>query len=168
MEHSINVGPLEYLWPRAIVLVTTVDENGKPNIVPVTFHTPVSHKPPLVAIALDRASYSLKSIKKTKEFVINIPPRKLRRHAMYCGYSSGRNVDKFERTKLTPEPAKKAKPPVIGECIAHLECKLVDQLETGDKTLLLGEIIASYADRDIIGKFSTEYALFSEKYHKCY
>jgi flavin reductase (DIM6/NTAB) family NADH-FMN oxidoreductase RutF len=61
---------------------------------------------------------------------------------------SGRDHDKFEETGLTAIPAKKVKPPIIKECVAHLECRLHSQLKTGDHTIFVGEVVEAYANKD--------------------
>jgi flavin reductase (DIM6/NTAB) family NADH-FMN oxidoreductase RutF len=58
-----------------------------------------------------------------------------------CGTTSGKDVDKFELTKLTPINSKKLQTPKIKECIGWLECKLVNSVECGDHTLFVGEVI---------------------------
>jgi len=56
---------------------------------------------------------------------------------------------------LTPLPAKMVQPPIIRECVAHLECKLHQQITTGDHTLFVGEILVAYADEGIFnGKYN--------------
>jgi flavin reductase (DIM6/NTAB) family NADH-FMN oxidoreductase RutF len=53
-------------------------------------------------------------------------------------------------------PGKKVKAPAIRECIAHLECKVDDQLVTGDHTIFVGKILEAYAD---MGVFAETYDL---------
>jgi len=45
-------------------------------------------------------------------------------------------------------PARKVKPPIIKECIAHLECRLHSQFQTGDHTIFVGEILEAYANKE--------------------
>lgn len=73
---------------------------------------------------------------------------------------SGKDNDKFKETGLTPLPAKKVKPTIIKECVAHLECKLHSQFTTGDHTIFAGEIIEAYADKKT---FTDEYDLKKAK-----
>jgi flavin reductase (DIM6/NTAB) family NADH-FMN oxidoreductase RutF len=65
-------------------------------------------------------------------------------------------LDKFKETRLTPSPAKTVKPPIIKECIAHIECTLYQQIAAGDHTLFVGEIKAAYVNEDA---FTGEYDL---------
>ena len=134
----INHGP--------VVLITTSDKNGKPNIMTLAWLTVINSEPPLIAIAMGEQAYSQKLIKKTKEFVINIPDRKLIKKVLYCGSCSGKNTDKFKDTGLTPIASQKIIPPKIKECFAHIECKVITQYKYGDVVLFVSKII--YADAD--------------------
>jgi flavin reductase (DIM6/NTAB) family NADH-FMN oxidoreductase RutF len=69
-------------------------------------------------------------------------------------------TDKFQETGLTPLPARKVKPPIIKECVAHLECKLHSQFATGDHTIFVGEIVEAYADKEV---FTDKYDLEKAK-----
>ncbi|MGB3340459.1 MAG: flavin reductase family protein [bacterium] len=145
-----DVEYLEFMWPMKTFLITCADMNGNPNIIAVSFCIPVSKEPPLIACAIGRKSFSCELIEVTKEFIINIPTAELKKQVYYCGYNSGRLVDKFKKTNLTPEPARKVKPPIIDECIAHMECVLEDIFKTGDKNLFVGKVIEAYADESIV------------------
>ena len=63
---------------------------------------------------------------------------------LYCGTHSGRTVDKFAATGLTPLEGSIVRPPLIGECVANFECRLAGSLETGDHTIFAGEVVACW------------------------
>ena len=65
-------------------------------------------------------------VRKSKECVINIPTVDLATTVVRIGNTSGRDIDKFAEFKLTPSPAKKVSAPLIAECYANFECRLVD------------------------------------------
>ena len=144
------------MYPRPVVLVTCIDRIGKPNILPMAWTMPTSFDPPLIAISVALKRYSHELIKETHEFVINIPEKKLANKIDYLGRVSGMDVDKFERSGMTILSAKIVRPPLIAECIAHIECNLVSSLETGDHTIFVGKVVAAQVDEDI---FSTDYDL---------
>ena len=113
----------------------------------------------MVAIAVRKKTYSLELIQESWEFVVNVPTEDLERTVYYCGYHSGREVDKFKETGLTAESARKVKPPIISECIAHMECKVMKEIEAGDKWLIIREVIEAYADETIVkGERKVEFA----------
>ena len=148
------------LHPMHTVLVSCIGKRGKPNIITLAWAMPTSIKPPLVAISIRPARHSYALIEKTKEFVVNIPTMDLVKETLFCGRRSGKKHDKFRETGLTPSPAKKVKPPIIKECIAHLECRLHSQFATGDHTIFIGEIVAAYANKEA---FTDEYDLKKAK-----
>ena len=140
------------LYPRNVVLVTCVDKVGKANIIPIAWVMPTSFNPPKIAISVGLGRYSHKLIEETKEFVVNIPTANLLEKIRFCGSVSGKSLDKFKESGLTSQPAKKVKPPIIVECVAHLECKVSHQTTTGDHTIFVGDIVEAYANKKIFDK----------------
>ena len=137
-----------------VILVSCAFEK-QANIITLAWNMPLSHNPPLMAISLTRKRFSYDLIKKSGEFVVNIPPVELFDEMFYCGKHSGRDVDKFKETDLTAQKANKlTAAPLIKECVGHLECRLKDEKEAGDHVLLMGDIV--YA--------SAEKALFDERW----
>ena len=134
------------LHPRLVVLVSCVDEAGKANVITLAWSMPVSINPPIVAISIAPKRYSHQLIEKTEEFVVNVPTMGIVRETLFCGRRSGKTYDKFKETRLTPLPAKMVQPPIIKECVAHLECKLHQQITVGDHTLFIGRVLTAYAD----------------------
>jgi len=111
----------------------------------VAWIIPVSVNPPLLAMSIRPERYSHNLILETGEFVVNIPTFELAQKVLFCGRRSGRTHDKFKEASLSPQKAKKVNAPIIGECIAHLKCKLVKTVNTGDHTLFIGQIVSAYA-----------------------
>lgn len=134
------------LHPRHTVLVTCRDKTGKANIITLAWSMPTSHDPPMVVISVSPKRRSHRIIEETGEFVVNVPTMEIAREALFCGRISGTECDKFKEAPLTPLPAKKVRSPIIKECVAHLECKLVQQVTTGDHTLFIGEVLAAYVN----------------------
>jgi flavin reductase (DIM6/NTAB) family NADH-FMN oxidoreductase RutF len=138
---------LRLLHPMHTVLVSCIGKTRKPNIITLAWAMPTSINPPLVAISVAPRRHSHSLIEKTKEFVVNIPTMDMLNAALFCGRMSGKDHDKFKETGLTPSPARKVKPPIIKECVAHLECRLQGQFTTGDHTIFVGEVVEAYADK---------------------
>jgi len=158
-KEEINVSPFsayKLLHPMHTVLVSCIGKNGKPNIITLAWAMPTSINPPLVAISIAPKRHSHALIEETKEFVVNVPTMKILKETLFCGRRTGKNYDKFRETGLTPLPAKKVKPPIIKECVAHLECKLHNQFAAGDHTIFVGEIIEAYANKEV---FTNRYEL---------
>lgn len=108
-----------------VVLVSTV-RKGRTNIMTQSWHTMLEFEPPLVGCVISNRNYSFNILKATRECVINIPTVELAKKVVKCGNTSGRDTDKFSAIGLTPTAASLVQAPLINECYANLECKLVD------------------------------------------
>ena len=137
------------LHPCMTVLIVSVSREGKPNVMTCAWNMPVSEEPPMIAVALGSESYTSQLIRETREFTVNIPDEQLLKAIWVCGTKSGKSVDKFKLAGLTPKPAKKVKAPIISDCAAHLECKLSAQLEAGECTIFVGEVLEAYCEEGL-------------------
>ncbi len=145
-----------WLYPKKIVLVTSADKNGRPNVMAAAWATPASMEPKMIAVSISPKRYSYELISETLEFVVNIPGEELEQQVLKCGSVSGRKTDKFEETNLTPEPAKKVRPPLVKECLASFECVLRNAIQTGDHTLFIGEVVEIHERKEGKGLFDSE------------
>jgi flavin reductase (DIM6/NTAB) family NADH-FMN oxidoreductase RutF len=132
-------------------LITSYD-GKKANIMTVAWTTPINWEPPLIGVVIGEQAYSLKNILKTNEFAINIPTRKILKETIFCGSTSGKNIDKFKETGLTKCQADKIKVPLIKECIGHIECRVFKKYKFGDSVLFIGEVLSASVDDDLFDK----------------
>lgn len=146
--NKIRVDYLKYFWPMRHYLVTC-GGGGPANILAVSFCMPVSKQPPMIACAIGQAMHSCGIIRREREFVVNVPGQDLNRQIYFCGFHSGRDCDKFKETGLTPLPARRVRAPIIAECLAHMECRVVRSMVTGDKRLFIATVLDGYADEDV-------------------
>ena len=110
--------------PGPVVLVSTND--GKKNNIMTISWTMVLDFTPRFAITTGEWNYSFRALKRTKECVIAIPTLDLLDRVVGIGTCSGKDTDKFARFKLTPMPGRMVKAPLIKECLANIECRVVD------------------------------------------
>lgn len=141
---EVNLKHAGLLFPSVVVLATCTDKEGRPNIITLGWAMKTSGWPPMVAISVAPARYSHKLLEETGEFVLAIPTKEIIEKVHKCGRTSGRRINKFEAFGLTPLPAKKVRAPLIKECVANLECKIVAKMKTGDHTLFIGEVVAAH------------------------
>lgn len=141
MEIELNKA-YRLLYPRRTILVTSISIDGKPNIMAAVWATPVSFNPPYLAICIGKTRYSHDLIKETMEFALNFPSAEMKDAVILCGSKSGKNTDKFKEAGLTQIKAKKIKVPLIKECLANIECKAVKEIDAGDHTIFVGEILS--------------------------
>ena len=128
--------------PGPVILVTTHDEN-KDNIMTISW-TMVMDFTPVFAITTGEWNYSFAALQKHRECVIAIPTVDLLDKVVGIGTCSGADTDKFAKFELTPVPAKLVKPPLIQECLANIECKVIDLVKKHNIVVL--EAVAAYLD----------------------
>lgn len=116
----------QLLEPGPVVLLTT-HYKGESNVMTMSWQTMVDFEPPLVACIVSDRNYSFKLLKKSGECVLNIPTAELARQVVKVGNSSASSgIDKFAQFKINPEAASTVKAPLVRECYASLECKVVN------------------------------------------
>ena len=125
-----------------VVLVTTYD--GKKNNVMTISWTMVLDFTPTFAITTGEWNYSFAALRKTKECVIAIPTVDMLNELVGVGTCSGADIDKFEKFKLTPVKGREVKAPLIKECLANIECKVVDIVKKYNIIVL--DAVAAYFD----------------------
>jgi flavin reductase (DIM6/NTAB) family NADH-FMN oxidoreductase RutF len=135
-----------FLEPGPIVLVSSrwKDET---NIMTMGWHTVLEFSPSLVGCMITGANHSFELIRKSKECVINIPTIELLDAAIAIGNCSGTEVDKFVEFGLTPESGRAVKAPLIKECFANLECKLVDTNLLKSYNFFIFEVVKAQAPK---------------------
>jgi flavin reductase (DIM6/NTAB) family NADH-FMN oxidoreductase RutF len=99
-----------------------------------------------VACVIGNGNYTFDTLKATRECVINIPTVELAKQAVGCGNTSGRRLDKFKKFGLTAAEASTVKAPLIGECYASLECKVVDSSMANKYLLFILEVKKAWID----------------------
>ena len=130
------------LEPGPVVLVTTHDA-GKDNIMTISW-TMVLDFTPVFAITTGAWNHSFAALRKNKECVIAIPTVDMLDKVVGIGTCSGKDTDKFARFKLTPVPGKVVRPPLIRECLANIECKVIDIVKRHNIVVL--EAVAASID----------------------
>ena len=128
------------LNPVPAVMVSVADQNHRPNIITVAWAGTVCTNPPMVSISVRPSRYSYEIIEKTGEFVINLTNEKLAKACDYCGVVSGRDVDKFKKTGLTPVPVEHVKAPAIAESPVNIACRVVESHPLGSHTMFVAEV----------------------------
>ena len=125
-----------------VVLVTTRD-GQKDNVMTISW-TMVMDFTPLFAITTGEWNHSFAALRKNKECVIAIPTVDLLDKVVGIGTCSGKDTDKFAKFKLTPVQGQVVKSPLIKECFANMECKVVDIIKKHNIVVL--EAVAAYLD----------------------
>ena len=135
----------QLLEPGPVVLVTTAHK-GRANIMAMSWHMMVEFEPPLIACIVSSANYSHAALRATKECVIALPALELAHKVVGIGNCSGQDVDKFKKFSLTPVPAECVAPPLVAECFANLECRVVDTHLVNKFNLFVLEVLKAWYD----------------------
>jgi flavin reductase (DIM6/NTAB) family NADH-FMN oxidoreductase RutF len=132
------------LEPGPVVLVSTGD-HARANIMAMSWHTMMEFEPPLVGCVISERNHTFGVLRATKECVINIPTVELARQVVGCGNSSGKRVDKFRAFGLTPVAASQVKAPLIEECYANRECRVVDTRLVAAYNFFVLEVVKAWS-----------------------
>jgi flavin reductase (DIM6/NTAB) family NADH-FMN oxidoreductase RutF len=133
------------LEPGPVVLLTTYHK-GFANVMTMSWHMMVDFNPPLIACVVSDGDFSFAALRKTRQCVIAIPSVELVSRVVGIGNCSGRDTDKFRTFGLTPLPASRIVPPLIAECFANVECKVVDTRMVNRYDLFVLEAVRAWRD----------------------
>jgi flavin reductase (DIM6/NTAB) family NADH-FMN oxidoreductase RutF len=115
----------------------------------MSWHTMMDFEPPLVGCVISNRNYSFNLLKASRECVINIPTVELVEQVVGCGNTSGDSVDKFDKFGLTPKPASCVGAPLIAECFANLECRVVDTRMVSKYCFFVLEVVKAGVDNAV-------------------
>jgi flavin reductase (DIM6/NTAB) family NADH-FMN oxidoreductase RutF len=171
MKQQIELNKAKWLVEPGCVVLVTSGTMENPNVMTFSWQTPVNSADPcLILLAISHIRYSYELIKQNHELVINVPPEELLEQTHYVGCVTGRDIDKFKETGLIAIPAAAVEPPLIKQCAAHLECRVVQIFEMQTHDLLVCQVVRAIADADLFDgrwipeKFHTLHYLGGNKY----
>jgi len=130
--------------PGPVILVTTHD-GAKSNIMTISW-TMVLDFTPMFAIVTGEWNYSFAALRETKECVLGIPTVDMLDRVVGIGTCTGADTDKFASFRLTAAPGKVVRAPLIVECFANIECKVVDIVAKHNIVVLEG--VAAHIDAE--------------------
>lgn len=133
----------QLLEPGPVLLVTT-SRSGKANVMTMSWQTMIDFEPPILACIISDQNYTFDLIKRTKECVLNIPTVELIQTVVDVGNCSGRDVDKFEKYALAKEPASSVSAPLLSDCYANLECKVIDTQMAKKYNMFILEVVKAW------------------------
>ena len=156
MKKSLGASTLAE--PTPLWCVGSYDEEGKPNVMAAAWGGICCSKPPCVTVSLQKIRHSYESIMKRRAYTVSVPSARYAKEADYFGIASGKEIDKFATTGLTPVKSDLVDAPYVKEFPLIIECKVIHVFDIGLHTLFIGEIIDVKADEEILtekGKVDT-------------
>jgi flavin reductase (DIM6/NTAB) family NADH-FMN oxidoreductase RutF len=135
-----NCGPLVFVSARY---------RDRANLMPAGWLTPLSLDPPLLGAAIHPKRFTHDLIRKSGQFAVNIATRRLAEAAQKCGSVSGHDgIDKWALGLFTMAEPKVIEAPLVEECLAWIECGVVNAFDTGDHTLFVGEVLVARVEEE--------------------
>jgi flavin reductase (DIM6/NTAB) family NADH-FMN oxidoreductase RutF len=132
--------------PGPVVLLSTRSRQGRSNIMTMSWHMMVEFAPPTIACVVSSNDLSFFALRQTRECVIAIPAVGLAEKVVKVGNCSGRDTDKFATAWFTPLPAEQVSAPLVAECFANLECRVVDTRLVNRYNLFVLEVVKAWID----------------------
>lgn len=142
-----DAGTLVYPLPPVMITSGTMDH---PNVFTAAWTGIINSEPAMTYVSVRKERYSHDLIEKNSEFVINLTTEKLVKAADFCGVKSGKDVDKFAETKLTPIACTVVKAPQIAESPISVECQVTEVKHLGSHDMFLAKIVAVNVDDSFI------------------
>jgi flavin reductase (DIM6/NTAB) family NADH-FMN oxidoreductase RutF len=150
-----------------VVMLTCCNSQKSINgIISASWVIPTSHDPLLFTASIGNGKKGTEAyrfchslINETKEFGINVPTPELTEAILKVGTTHSNEVDKYAESGLTPMPGTVISAQMISECFMNIECKVIDQIVTGDHTVFVAKPVAAFINEDVMidGKFSEKY-----------
>ena len=135
--------------PRPIAWMSSMSADGVRNIGPHSFFNAVSADPPHVMVSSTGVKDSVRNIRATKEFVLNIVTMDVIEDMVYTSTDFPPDEDEFDWSGLAVAPSVKVAAPRIAQAKAHLECVFVSEMTLGDATLIFGEVVHIHVDPSV-------------------
>ncbi|MEJ5301667.1 MAG: flavin reductase family protein [Thermodesulforhabdaceae bacterium] len=131
------------LLPLPLTLITTVDGEGRANAAPYGCVMPILRPLDIIAIASALPRDTLKNIRETQEFVVNVVVPASFRKAMLCSKSYPPGVNELEEVGLESVPARKVKPPRVKDSLGWIEAKLEEEILRDKYSLIIGKVVCA-------------------------
>lgn len=154
--------PGTMIYPLPAVLVSCGSTEEEYNLLTVAWTGTVCTSPPMCYVSIRPERHSYPIIRRTGEFVINLTTAAMARATDWCGVRSGRDVDKFCETGLTPRKAAVVDAPIVDESPIAIECRVRQVIPLGSHDMFLAEVVNVQVDESLIdpvsGRFDLERA----------
>ena len=125
-------------FPTGVTVVAASDEDGAPYGLTVNAFTSVSLQPPLVLVCIGRASTWHDRLTTARGFTVNLLAGG--QDAVAMRFSSEPSQGRFTDLEWHPGPTGD---PILDDAVAWLDCSLVEVLQGGDHSILIGRVEAA-------------------------
>jgi flavin reductase (DIM6/NTAB) family NADH-FMN oxidoreductase RutF len=140
------------VMPRPIAWVSTLDEEGIPNLAPFSFFNVMCAAPPLLGFSVGPAHEdfeaeipgkkdTLQNVLATGELVINLVPENLLEPMVLSSDPLLPGENEFTHAGLTALPSVKVRPYRVEGAPVAFECRKHEVIKLGSHHLILGEVL---------------------------
>jgi len=149
MGNKQEVNPVQGIrkFPAFPVVFAAVGGEEE-NVITIGLVHVFSFRPTILGLGISPSRYSHELFHNSPDFTINVPTKDLVEEAMFCGMSSGRNMDKFMESGLSTREGKMVRSPIIEDCPVVFECVKTEAIDIGDHTWFFGEVVRAEMDDD--------------------
>ena len=154
-------GTLIYPLPAALISCGETEEEY--NMLTVAWVGTICTNPAMCYISVRPERHSYDIIKRTKSFVINLTNEDMARATDWCGVRSGKDYNKFQEMRLTPQKAQKVSAPIILESPLSIECEVIEIKELGSHHMFIANVVNVQADDRYIDPATDEFRLSDAK-----
>ncbi len=136
--------------PRPIAWVSTVSDGGVGNLAPHSFFTVACVDPPMIAFSSVGEKDTVRNVRATREFVVNIATRSMMRAVNNSSASFDASADEAAVLGITMEASETVSPMRVGGSPAAMECVLHSAVQLGNSTLVIGQVMVFVVDPEIM------------------
>ncbi len=136
------------LQPGPVTLITSLF-HAQHNVMAAAWLMPLGTDPMLIGVAIRPDRLTHEFVSRSEVFALNIPTIDLLNQVHRCGIESGRDRDKFLSSGLTPADAVELDVPLVEECVAHIECGVVERISMTDHDLFVGQVLVASANDEL-------------------
>ena len=155
--------PGTLIYPLPAVLISCGETEEEYNMLTVAWVGTICTNPAMCYISVRPERHSYDIIKRTKSFVINLTNEDMARATDWCGVRSGKDYNKFQEMRLTPQKAQKVSAPIILESPLSIECEVIEIKELGSHHMFIANVVNVQADERYIDPITDEFRLSDAK-----
>ena len=145
-----SLGVRSEVYPKPAFVIGSYDSAGNPNIMTAAWAGICNSDPLSIAVSMRPATYSWGNVTHSKAFTVNVPSSEMARYVDYAGRFSGKDVDKFEQTGLTPVEAEFVNAPYVKEFPIVIECELREYHDLGSHRQFIGKVVDVKVDKAVL------------------
>ena len=146
---KVALGLQTLVYPMPAMLVGA-DVDAKPNFMTVAWGGIACGDPPMISVAIRHVRHTLKGIRQNQTFSVNMPSVEQVKETDHCGIVSGSKADKVRACRFEVFYGKLGNAPLIEQCPVNLECRVVQILDLGSHSLVIGQIEETYVSEDCL------------------